>query len=233
MQKMMNKERFLSEIDLAVDEHAMLKHPFYKSWSAGALSKETLTQYAKQYYAHVSAFPTYVSGVHSQCDELPVRQALLENLIEEERGAENHPQLWMRFAESLGAVADEVRSAPLLDATKESVESLRVLTRERGYLQGLAALYAYESQIPEVAKTKREGLKSFYSIDDKDAVSFFSVHEDADLIHRDVERKLLADGAKTRSQQDSVIAAARDGAKALWRFLDGVQEAYLKPAAAC
>ncbi|GIS54804.1 hypothetical protein Ct9H90mP29_18460 [bacterium] len=27
---------------------------------------------------------------------------LLDNLIDEERGSENHPELWMRFAEGMG-----------------------------------------------------------------------------------------------------------------------------------
>jgi hypothetical protein len=31
--------------------------------------------------------------------------ALLENLIEEKRGAENYPELWLRFAETLGHCA--------------------------------------------------------------------------------------------------------------------------------
>ena len=27
---------------------------------------------------------------------------LLDNLIDEEKGSENHPELWMRFAEGMG-----------------------------------------------------------------------------------------------------------------------------------
>jgi pyrroloquinoline-quinone synthase len=35
--------------------------------------------------------------LHSRCDELETRQVLLENLIDEERGAGNHPELWLRL----------------------------------------------------------------------------------------------------------------------------------------
>ncbi|HVQ36127.1 MAG TPA: iron-containing redox enzyme family protein, partial [Pyrinomonadaceae bacterium] len=132
----------------AVMEYSMLKHPFYVAWTEGKLSQSVLAEYAKQYYAHVRAFPTYVSAVHSHCDDLQIRQELLENLIEEERGTENHPELWMRFAEGLGVAREDVRNTELLPATENSVARLKALTASEDYRDGLAALYAYESQIP-------------------------------------------------------------------------------------
>jgi pyrroloquinoline-quinone synthase len=93
---------FETDLLAAVMQHSMLKHPFYVAWSEGKLTKSVLQQYAKQYYAHVRAFPTYVSAVHSHCDNFETRQLLLENLVEEEQGADNHPELWLRFAESFG-----------------------------------------------------------------------------------------------------------------------------------
>ncbi len=211
----------------AVMEHSMLKHPFYQSWSQGKLSKQVLAEYAKQYYAHVRAFPTYVSGVHSHCDELQTRQLLLENLIEEERGDENHPELWLRFAEGLGVDRDDVRNAELLSSTRDSVERLKALTQKEDYREGLAALLAYESQIPEVARTKREGLKTFYNLSDERAVSFFRVHESIDLMHQDVEKQILRERCLTVEDRNRAISAAREASRALWAFLDGVTAEYL------
>lgn len=216
----------------AVMEYSMLKHPFYQAWSEGKLSKAVLAEYARQYYAHVRAFPTYVSAVHSRCDDLETRQLLLENLIEEERGAENHPELWMRFAESLGVAREDVENAELLESTRASVASLKSLTQSPDYREGIAALLAYESQIPEVAKTKREGLKSFYNIDDERAVSFFRVHEGIDVLHQQVEMQILKEQCQTPDEQAKIISAARESAKALWSFLDGVSTAYLTPSLA-
>ncbi|HKO97981.1 MAG TPA: CADD family putative folate metabolism protein [Pyrinomonadaceae bacterium] len=213
----------------AVMEYSMLKHPFYVAWSEGKLTKDVLAEYAKQYYAHVSAFPTYVSGVHSACEDLSIRQELLENLIEEERGDENHPELWMRFAEGLGVDRKDVKAAELLSSTKESVAKLKALTRGGDYREGLAALFAYESQIPDVARTKREGLKSFYGIEDERAVSFFRVHEGIDVLHQQVESQILSRECSTVEGQEKAINAATESAKALWMFLDGVYEAYLGP----
>jgi pyrroloquinoline-quinone synthase len=218
---------FESRLRNAVMEYSMLKHPFYVAWTEGKLTKAVLAEYAKQYYAHVRAFPTYVSGVHSHCDDLDVRQQLLENLIEEERGDENHPELWLRFAEALGVDREAVRSAELLPATKASVKSLQSLTQSEDYRQGLAALFAYESQIPAVAQTKREGLKSFYEIEDERAVSFFRVHESIDVLHNEVEMKVLRDTCREPGEQAAAIASAGEAAKALWSFLDGVADKFL------
>ena len=224
----MSNSRFETALLEAVMEHSMLKHPFYVAWTEGKLSKAILAEYAKQYYAHVQAFPTYVSAVHSRCDDITLRQELLENLIEEEQGSENHPELWMRFAESLGATRDEVKNADLLSSTKESVARLKALTQSDDYREGLAALYAYESQIPEVARTKREGLKSFYGIEEERAISFFRVHEDIDVLHQEVEKRMLTDRCQSAEEQNHAIDSARESAKALWSFLDGVCEAYLR-----
>ncbi len=223
----LGESNFEDSLTEAVMNYSMLQHPFYQAWSEGKLSKDVLREYAKQYYAHVRAFPTYVSAVHSRCDDISVRQELLENLIEEERGPENHPELWLRFAEGLGATRDEVRNAELLPSTSASVERLKTLTQSDDYREGLAALYAYESQIPQVAQTKREGLKSFYGIGDERSVSFFRVHEGIDVIHQQVEKKVLSDKCVTDEQQQRAREAATESAKALWLFLDGVAAEYL------
>lgn len=224
---LLDSGQFETNLRDAVMQYSMLRHPFYVAWTEGKLSKPILAEYAKQYYAHVRAFPTYVSGVHSHCEDLSVRQELLENLIEEERGAENHPELWLRFAEGLGLARADVSGAELLPSTKDSVERLRSLTQCEDYREGLAALLAYESQIPDVAQTKREGLKSFYGIADERAVAFFRVHENIDVLHQQVEMKILRERCQTGAAQTKAIAAATEAAKALWSFLDGVSVAYL------
>lgn len=217
---------FIERLDQRIARHAMLDHPFYQTWNAGELSRETLQEYVKQYYAHVRFFPRYVSAAHAACDDIRVRQLLLENLIDEDQGESNHPELWLRFADGMGVERDAVRNATLLDKTRESVSRMVALTRSEDFRDGLAALYAYESQVPMVAKTKREGLKAFYGVDAARAVEFFTVHEEADIEHSRVERELLAAHCRTDQEQARALDAAEQAAKALWHFLDGVHEAY-------
>ena len=218
----MTREEFLTALDAIVAENHLLKHPFYQLWSQGKLTRENLREYAISYYPHVAAFPTYVSGVHSGCEDAALRQELLENLIEEERGTENHPALWRRFATALGADASDLSAAPRTPEVAATIAEFRRATHDGSVAEGLAALYAYESQIPEVSKTKREGLEAFYGIVDEDATRFFSVHEEADVWHRQVEREALGRVADTPEAREKALAAARRCCDALNRALDGV-----------
>jgi pyrroloquinoline-quinone synthase len=218
----MTSEQFLAALDALVAERHLLKHRFYVLWTEGRLTREQLREYAISYYPHVAAFPTYVSAVHSGCEDAGLRQQLLENLIEEERGAENHPALWRRFAVSLGAAETDLASAPRTAEVAEAIAEFRRATRGGSVAEGLAALYAYESQIPEVARSKREGLRDFYGLEDPDAVRFFTVHEAADVWHRQVEREALGSLAATPEERARALAAAGRCLNALNRALDGV-----------
>src|SRR6266498_128354 len=205
----MDREDFLNALDARVAEKHLLKHPFYVLWNQGKLTREHIREYAISYYPHVLAFPTYVSGVHSGCDDPGIRQELLENLIEEEGGPANHPALWRRFAAALGARETDLSTRPRTPEVEEAIAEFRRSTREGSVAEGLAALYAYESQIPEVSKSKREGLATFYGIREEDATRFFTVHEVADVWHRQVERDALGRVADSTEERERALAAAR------------------------
>jgi pyrroloquinoline-quinone synthase len=145
----------VASLNLLGAEMSLLKHPFYQQWTAGTLSPQRLANYAIQYYRHVEAFPRYLTALHSRCDDLETRQVLLQNLIDEERGPENHPELWLRFAQAVGLNREEVLAAEPLPAAKALVSTFHHLSRDLPLSAGLSALYVYESQVAEVARTPR------------------------------------------------------------------------------
>lgn len=200
----------------------LLKHQFYQSWNEGNLSLEALQVYAKEYYHHIAAFPRYISGIHSLCPNLRMRQVLLGNLIEEEQGDENHPELWQRFAEGLGVSRSDLREDAQINETQELVDGYFDIVRS-GFAMGLGALYAYERQTSEVSKSKIEGLKKHYSIDDERSLQFFTVHMNADEWHSEECANLIAD--LNEEEQGKVMQGAKKGAKLLWGFLDGMMNA--------
>src|SRR4051812_50018324 len=93
----------LETVDRQISAKHVLTHPFYLAWTRGELSKAALADYAQQYYHHVAAFPTYLSAVHAHCDDQSTRKNILQNLIDEEAGEPNHPELWLKIAGRLGA----------------------------------------------------------------------------------------------------------------------------------
>src|SRR5262249_12423964 len=142
------------------------------------------------------------------------------NLVEEEQGADDHPTLWLRFAEALGATEDEVRNTEAWPETQALVDTFFELCKSDDYRVGLTALLAYEGQIPGVARAKIDGLARFYGITDPRAIQFFDVHVAADELHAATERDLL--DARTRDGEAAPLIAAADKARdALYRFLDG------------
>ena len=226
----MHGNGIIAQLDSIVSSRHLLQHPFYQAWTAGTLGRPALQEYARQYYRHVEAFPRYLSAIHSRCDNLATRQALLANLIEEEHGERNHPELWMRFAEGVGATRDGVhRSAPL-PTTTNLVDTFHRLSREASIAAGLAALYVYESQIPAVADAKITGLQRFYGITDPETFAFFSAHRDADAAHARVGAALIEAIVQTPSDRDAVLDAATEAVNALWSMLDGVTPAELQVA---
>jgi pyrroloquinoline-quinone synthase len=217
----------IDEIRGIIEERSLLKHPFYQKWQQGELTLEHLRGYASQYWHHVLAFPQYVSAAHAICPNQPDRQELLENLIEEERGDENHPELWLRFGEGVGNTRDAIAVSTPLPETSQLVDTFRDATMRRSFAEACAALYVYESQVPEVAKTKIAGLKRFYGIDDERSLQFFEVHIGADEIHSEVGAGMVRRHTHTDAERETVLNTARECADALWSFLDGVHREYV------
>jgi pyrroloquinoline-quinone synthase len=85
----------------------------------------------------------------------------------------------------------------------------------------LAALYAYESQIPAICESKIDGLEKHYGFNDPKGYEYFSVHIEADKEHSAVEREML--GAKIDNQNaNNVRVLVNRVLDALWEMLSGV-----------
>src|SRR6266480_2504285 len=175
----MNK--YIEKIDNDIAEKHLLKHPFYLAWTRGELSREALTDYARQYYHHVAAFPTYLSAVHAKCADQTTRKELLKNLI----------------------------------------DTFRSVCGDGSTAEALAALYAYESQIPEICESKIDGLRTHYGFTNPKHYEYFTVHIEADREHSAAERKMLA-AYVDKQNFESVKASVNRILNALWEMLSGV-----------
>jgi pyrroloquinoline-quinone synthase len=215
----MNKH--LDKIDNDIAAKHLLKHPFYLAWTRGDLSSEALADYARQYYHHVAAFPTYLSAVHATCDDQGTRRQLLNNLIDEEAGSPNHPELWLNFAEGLGVSESVVRKSEKWLETRGLIDAFRSVCRDGSTAEGLAALYAYESQIPAICESKIDGLKKHYGFSDPKHYEYFSVHIQADREHSATEQQMLGEYIGDHNFK-SVRASVNRVLDALWDMLSGV-----------
>jgi pyrroloquinoline-quinone synthase len=153
-----------------------------------------------------------------------LRRTVLENLADEE-GLEDgapHSDLWMDFARGMGAFEEEVRARKIGPETQLLLDHYRA-TMHLSPAAALAALYAYESKVPAIAKTKAEGLANHYNTDAATR-RYFTVHTTADVHHARVWRDALAaELASHPEQTEAALEAGEASARALWATLDGIE----------
>ena len=212
---------FSKELTKKLDKYHLLHHPFYKSWNDGKLTREIIKDYAEQYYQHVKAFPRYISATHSLCEDLDKRKILLENLQDEEKDGADHPKLWKNFAMAMGSDGKKIEDVKKEKFTSQLIDNFFKKGRS-SYAEGLAALYTYERQIPEIAEAKIRGLKNHYGVTSKEVLDFVEVHKAAYVCHREACEKLL-DNLSSKEQKKSE-ASALSTAKYLWNLLSGIAE---------
>ena len=212
---------FLECIDVQIQSKHLLKHDFYLAWSRGELSADCLREYAKDYYQHVKEFSRYISAIHCKTENETTRKILLKNLIEEEAGSPDHPELWKNFALGMGVTEEELIHHKPSKEMENLISTFRHICGHQTIAEGIAALYAYESQIPEICISKIDGLKKYYSASDPKHWEYFTVHIEADREHAAQERELLRSYVNTDNRQ-IIDSAVNKILNALQNFLSGM-----------
>ena len=201
------KTQIWDRIESSRQRWNVLKHPFYKRWSDGDLTREELGRYSGQYRHAVEAIATLSAAA---ADALPDHDELRRHAAEEL----GHVRLWDGFVE---AVEGDVNAAP----TSETASCASEWAGEGDALELLARLYAVEVSQPAISHTKREGLLDRYGFQDGPGTAYFKVHEGRDVEHAAEIRELVSELA-TDADADRIVAAAERAYEANWRLLDGV-----------
>jgi pyrroloquinoline-quinone synthase len=227
----MNSTQFLEQLEASIARYDLLGHPFYKAWAAGDLTRADLREYARHYYHHVQAFPSYLAEFALRLDEGELRRAVLANMIDEKGTAGGsgkdsvpHSELWLDFAEGMGSRRDIQWHLPVTPV-RDLMKHFHGIASEGSPEQALAAFYAYESQVPRVAKEKERGLRERYGADDK-TCGYFALHATADVHHSDVWRTQLEKRIAGNPQAaQAALDTAENTANILWHALDGIEAA--------
>jgi pyrroloquinoline-quinone synthase len=237
----MNSTQFFEQLEASIARYDLLCHPFYKAWAAGELTRGDLREYARNYYHHVEAFPSYLAELALRLDEGELRRAVLANMSDEKGTAGGsgkdsglhsvpHSELWLDFAEGMGARRDLRWHLPVAEVGG-LIRYFHCAASEGTPEEALAAFYVYESQVPRVAKEKERGLREMYGADDK-TCGYFALHATADIYHSQVWRTQLQNRLEANPEAaQAALDAAESTAKLLWQALDGIEAARLALAA--
>jgi pyrroloquinoline-quinone synthase len=212
----------VQSINLEIERRSLLKHRFYRLWSEGKLNLNQLRGYSLEYFQLVKAVPDLVNNVLANCtNDENLRKALNQNREEESE----HIHLWTKFATCLGIKPEHLADHVSSGATEEAIRQLSKLTT-LSIGQGAAAMYAYEKQLPEISRSKIDGLRQFYSIQDgTEGLEYFFVHERVDIRHAALWKTIIESVSDDEAQ--SLLAAAADSLGAQNRLLDSVCERYI------
>ena len=176
----------------------VLRHPFYRRWSCGELTREDLAYYAGEYRHLVVALA-----------ETARRASDVEHAAEEA----GHVALWDDFAAAAGAAAGEPRP--------ETYACVAAWT-PGDELEGLAVLHAVESAQPAISRTKLDGLVRFYEFEEGPATAYFALHATLDEEHAARSRAGL-EARSGEADEERLLGAAEAALRGNWTMLDGVE----------
>src|ERR1700675_4346837 len=216
----MNSTQFLEQLEASIARYDLLCHPFNKGWGGGDWTRDDLREYARHYYHHVQAFPSYLAEFALRLDEGELRRAVLANMCDEKgapggsgKNSVPHSELWLDFAEGMGARRDMQWHLPIAQV-RELTRHFHRVASEGTPEEALAAFYAYESQVPRIATEKARGLREMYGADDK-TCEYFTLHSTADVYHSQIWRQQLARRLEQNPRAaEPALAAAENAAKA-------------------
>jgi pyrroloquinoline-quinone synthase len=214
------KNLLIERIDYEIEKHSLLKHVFYQMWSEGKLTINHLQGYSKEYFQLVKVVPKFVENIFNVIADPSLKRAVGQNLKEESE----HIEPWIMFSTALGVQRNDLASYKGENETNMAVSTLSQLT-ERSLEEAVAAMYAYEKELPKISKSKIDGLKKFYGVQSNEATKYLEIHEEVDLRHSEVWKDIL----KTISEekQERALNAAISSLEAQNKLLDSVQKKYV------
>jgi len=206
----------VQRIDTEIERRSLLKHSFYQMWSEGKLTIDHLQGYSLEYFQLVKAVPKFVEDIAKATDNPDIASNAKEEA--------EHVEPWMRFATTLGVSKNDLAGYAGTENTKAAVAKMMNLA-SASFEEAVAAMYAYEMELPKISRSKIDGMKKFYGMDSEDATKYFEIHEEADVRHAQVWREILQKIPADR--QEAAYNAAVESLKAQNMLLDSVQEKYV------
>jgi pyrroloquinoline-quinone synthase len=192
-----------NKLNERISKSALLKHPFYQAWEKGELPVDALRTYAREYGAFIRLMP---AGWETLNDT---------ETANEER---EHTALWEDFAAGLNT---QIAQAELPAAVALVEKSGKLFASPA---TALGALYAFEAQQPETAKTKLAGLRKHYGLPIS-AEPYFEQHS-----ANEHEAGKLLESISALSSEDQAIAleACEQMSVALWNALTDIYDTHVK-----
>ena len=211
------------------------KHPFHRLLHGGAANRGQVQAWVLNRFYYQSRIPLKDAALLSRAEDPALRRAWRHRIEEHDGGAdggdgkEGGIERWLILAEGVGLDRGYVASTVgILPATRFAVDAYVQFVRERSILEAVASSLT-ELFAPKIHKERIAGLLAHYDFANERTVSYFKTRlreapEDVKFGLAYVQRE-----ARTRDQQEAVLAAVRFKTDVLWAQLDALYHAYVAP----
>ena len=236
-QRAADSDRLLSpaELEAALQEIGAARyhsrHPFHKLLHGGQCTRGQVQAWVLNRYCYQSHIPLKDAALLSRTHDRELRREWRKRIAEHDGGGDNEGGIerWLILAEGVGLDRDYVVSmAGILPATRFAVEAYVRFVRERSILEAVASSLT-ELFAPKIHEERIAGLLEHYDFANDRTVAYFrrrlkEAPEDVKFGLGYVVRE-----ARTREQQEQVLAAVRFKTDVLWAQLDALYHAYVAP----
>jgi pyrroloquinoline-quinone synthase len=213
------------------EERYHVLHPFHRLLHGGKLDKGQVQAWALNRYYYQASIPRKDASLVARLPTAELRREWRRRL-EDHDGDGSKPggvERWLKLTDGLGLDRDYVTSlAGLLPGTRYAVDAYVAFVRERSVLEAIASSLT-EMFSPGIIQERVAGMLRSYDFVSQDTLAYFTPR--LTQAPRDVEFALayVKQNARTREEQEAVIAALRFKCDLLWAQLDALHFAYVEP----
>jgi pyrroloquinoline-quinone synthase len=213
------------------EERYHVLHPFHRLLHGGKLDKGQVQAWALNRYYYQASIPRKDATLLARLPTTDLRREWRRRL-EDHDGDGSKPggvERWLKLTDGLGLDRGYVVSEEgLLPATRFAVDAYVHFVRHRTVLEAIASSLT-EMFSPGIIAERVSGMLRNYDFVSEDTLAYFTPR--LTQAPRDVEFALgyVKEHARTRAEQEAVVAALRFKCNLLWAQLDALHFAYVEP----
>jgi pyrroloquinoline-quinone synthase len=206
-------------------------HPFHKLLHGGKLTRAQVQAWALNRYYYQVMIPIKDAHALTHLPTAELRREWRRRIIDHDGDREGTGGIerWLKLAEGVGLDRAYVQSTEgILPGTRFAVEAYVNFVRDKPILEGIASSLT-EMFSPGIIADRVQGMLANYDFITEETLAYFTPRltqapQDVDFALRYVKAE-----AKTRADQEKVLAALRFKCDVLWSQLDALYLAYVDP----
>jgi pyrroloquinoline-quinone synthase len=217
-------------VDDEISKRSLLNHRFYILWREGKLTLNHLRSYSKEYFQLVKAVPELVHNIQENLKNNDAGNEYVKAVQNTHNEEDQHIHPWIKFAQSLGIEKQELVEYEGNSEVNLAITNLKKLCLS-SICEGASTMYSFEKEIPQISKAKIEGLKKYYNIFTDEGITYFKIHQIADIEHARLWKTILLDiniAGKTKVSNETILNASVSSLNSQNQILDAIYNNYVK-----